>query len=69
MKNHSHDLIHQLSEMLDSVWRIDRHYLGDAKTCSDECVKIWENLRSDLQKQCEILQESIKKHCAEDNLK
>jgi hypothetical protein len=43
MKNHNHDLVHQLSELLDSIWRFDE-YKKNAEGCA-ECQKLWEEMR------------------------
>lgn len=61
LENHSHNLIHQLSEISDSVWRIKKHYLDEAKDCPS-CKELWQKLEADYEKHIEMLKEEIKKH-------
>jgi len=44
MKNHNHDLVHQLSEIADSLWRFDQ-YTETAKGCG-HCTALWEKLKA-----------------------
>jgi len=44
MKNHNHDLVHQLSEIADSLWRFDQ-YINTAKGC-EHCTNLWHKLKS-----------------------
>lgn len=60
MTNNDHDLIHQLSEKLDSMWRYDE-YIKNAKNCKN-CKKLWENLRDRDLEMVEALKEEIKNH-------
>ncbi len=43
MKNHNHDLIHQLSEVADSLWRFDE-FIKNAQGC-EHCVNLWNQLK------------------------
>ena len=61
LKNHSHDLVHQLSEISDSVWRIEKHYLEEAKDC-ESCAALWKQLHHDYEKHIALLKEEIAKH-------
>lgn len=61
LKNHSHNLIHQLSEISDSVWRIEKHYLDESEGC-ETCLEMWRTLHQDYEKHIEMLREEIKKH-------
>ena len=56
MKNYNHDLIHQLSEMLDSAWRF-KEYAKNAKGNCADCHKMWQ----DIKKGCEDKIEKIKR--------
>lgn len=61
LKNNLHNLIHQLSEISDSVWRIEKHYLDESKGC-DDCVNLWRTLHEDYEKHIEMISEEMKKH-------
>ena len=61
LKNNQHNLIHQLSEISDSLWRIEKHYLDESKSC-ESCVEIWRILHQDYEKHIAMLSEEIKKH-------
>lgn len=63
MKNINHDLIHQLSETLDSIWRY-QDYLKNAQGC-EQCVKLWERMRAMDEEQAELLAKEIKRHAGE----
>lgn len=63
MKNHNHDLIHQLSENADSIWRFDE-YLKNAEGCPT-CTAMWQTLKESCQKYEQMLLEEIKRHIAE----
>ena len=63
MKNHNHDLVHQLSETLDSIWRFDS-YLKTAEGC-ESCTALWQKLKNDYQQLERLLVAEIKKHIDE----
>lgn len=58
--NHHHNLVQQLSELMDSVWRYDRYYKEDSKDCP-QCVALWESLH----KRHEEDINNLKKHIAD----
>jgi hypothetical protein len=60
MKNNNHDLIHHLSEMLDSIWRFEE-YKRNAKGCKN-CQKLWEELKQEYQKWEKRLVGELEKH-------
>lgn len=64
LNNNSHNLIQQLSEISDSVWRIEKHYLDEAKHC-ESCVSLWRTLHEDYEKHIELLSTELKKHLVE----
>lgn len=64
LKNTNHDLVQQLSEISDSVWRMDL-YKKSAKQCVS-CSKLWQALRKDYDRQIALIAAEIKKHCKED---
>ena len=63
LKDHNHDLIHQLSEISDSLWRISM-YKEKVKDC-DSCRAIWEKMEKDYETHVEMLKKEIGKHVEE----
>ena len=63
MKNHNHDLVHQLSENADSIWRYDE-YLKNAEGCQN-CTNLWSKLKTINTEIESMLTEEIKKHMDE----
>lgn len=63
MHNFDHDLIHQLSEKLDSIWRYDT-YLKNAKGCP-RCENLWQTLKTKDLEMADMLREEIKQHIGE----
>lgn len=61
LKNRDHNLIHQLSEISDSLWRIEKYYLEEAKGC-DSCLDLWRKLYQDYEDHIFRLSEEVKKH-------
>jgi hypothetical protein len=62
LKNDNHNLIHQLSEISDSAWRMNR-YIDD--TDCGSCRSVWLGLLSDYERHIEMLKEEIESHIAE----
>lgn len=60
MTNNTHDLIHQLSEKLDSLWRY-KEYIKNAEECA-ECKKLWEECLKRDTEMVEMIKEEIKRH-------
>lgn len=60
MKNNNHNLIQQLSEDLDSLWRY-KQYLKDSKGCKN-CQKIWKQCQILDEEKIKLLQSEIAKH-------
>ncbi len=67
LKDHNHDLVHQLSETSDSFWRIE-DYIKNAEGC-DYCKGIWEEMKSDFEKHVEMLRVEIERHVKEGRFK
>lgn len=44
--NHVHDLIHDLSNRIDAVWRYDQYIANAAEGGSDEERQMWEDLKN-----------------------
>ncbi|MBI4193155.1 MAG: hypothetical protein HY536_00830 [Candidatus Colwellbacteria bacterium] len=64
LKDHNHDLVQQLSEISDSVWRIEE-YLKASAEC-EACRALWERLRADYEAHVVLLRDEIAKHARED---
>lgn len=60
LENYNHDLIHQLSETLDSLWRYEE-YMKNAQQCQ-HCQEVWRRCRELSEEMVEILTEEIKNH-------
>ncbi len=60
VRNTYHNLVHQLSETLDSWWRMDK-YVADAEKDDElELVEFWKEYKSTLEKQIRMLKEKLK---------
>jgi hypothetical protein len=62
--NLHHNLIQQLSELMDSVWRYENFYVKDAEGCS-RCQALWEKLKERHYEDIKALKEEISAHVAE----
>jgi len=58
--NHHHNLIQQISELMDSVWRYDQ-YKQDAPDCK-ECNELWDTLRARHEEDIALLKKHIAEH-------
>lgn len=63
LKDHNHDLVQQLSEISDSVWRIEE-YLKASQGC-ETCRALWEKLRADYEAHVSLLRDEIARHVRE----
>mgnify|MGYP001583024800 FL=1 len=63
MKNWNHDLVHQLSEDLDSLWRY-REYLKNSRGCG-HCTSMWKKFEKMDQEKVKMLREEIGRHVKE----
>lgn len=63
MKNHNHDLVHQLSENADSIWRYDE-YIKNAEGC-EHCLAVWSKLKAMNMEIENALIEEVKRHMDE----
>lgn len=68
MKNANYNLIKVLLSELDDAWRIEKHYLDDAKEfgCAD-CQSILKQIHEDTEKHINMLREEIAKHSQAEN--
>jgi len=63
LDNHNHDLIQQLSEISDSLWRIE-DYLKNSEGC-ERCRQLWLGLKNDYENHVSKLKEEIINHVKE----
>ncbi|MBI2446353.1 MAG: hypothetical protein HYV51_00845 [Parcubacteria group bacterium] len=63
MKNHNHDLVHHLSETIDSIWRYDE-YIKNSQGC-DSCTAMWNKLKQTDMEVENVLKFEIQKHIDE----
>lgn len=59
MQDHDHDLVHELSKRLDSVWRYDQ-YIANAEG-KDECQTMWRDMKKQALAHIDRLKALIKK--------
>jgi hypothetical protein len=63
--NHDHDLVHELSKMLDAVWRYDQ-YIANAEG-HPEVQELWRDLKrqshADVQRLKKLIAEEIQRGC------
>ena len=63
--NHDHDLIHELSERLDALWRYDQ-YVENAQG-HDDLQKFWNELKNqdqaNVKRMKELVAEEVEKEC------
>ena len=62
ISNHDHDLIHDLSLRLDSIWRYDQ-YIANAEQENATAVKeLWQDVKAQDLKMIERFKELIREH-------
>lgn len=62
MKNYNYNLVKLLHICLDNVWRIEKHYAGDAKSRKCQCSKILAQIKKDSGNHIKMLLSEINKH-------
>jgi len=67
MKNHNHNLVQQLSELLDSEWRF-KQYKKDAKVCK-QCSVLWAKFEKGLKPMIEDVRKEIESHAKSNSFK
>lgn len=61
IRNTYHNIVHQLSETLDSWWRMDK-YIDDAEKDDEfEVAEFWKEYKSTLERQVRNLKEKLEK--------
>ncbi len=61
MQNINYDLIKLLHVKLDSVWRLEKYYINDAKTANCESAPALEKILEEDRKHTEMISQAIKK--------
>jgi hypothetical protein len=61
-ENHDHDIIHELSKRLDSLWRFDQ-YIANAEK-DEQLQAFWQNLKEQEQNNVKQLKHFVAEHCA-----
>lgn len=64
LKDHNHDLIHQLSESSDALWRMD-DYIANAEGCAG-CQALWIAMKEDLEAHVQAIKSEIATHVTEE---
>ena len=59
MKNCNHDLIHQLSECMDSLWRYDEYIKNAREDSCGNCVELWEKMKELTKEQIKLLKKHL----------
>ena len=68
MDNCKHNLVHQLSETLDSLWRMDQ-YIKDAQEVDcEEGANFWREYKKTLEGQVEVLKTQLEKVVRDEGL-
>ncbi len=62
MKNFNYNVLKLLHNQLDDLWRIERHYLKDAKGCKCGCSKLLKSMQGQLKKNVEALKRELAAH-------
>ncbi|MFA5052897.1 MAG: hypothetical protein WC565_02480 [Parcubacteria group bacterium] len=63
LKDHNHDLVQQLSEISDSLWRM-KQYKENAGGC-ESCKLMWEKMQGDYENHVDMLKGEIARHVGE----
>gem|GEM_PF-694030 len=68
VKNSQHNLIHQLSETMDSIWRMKLYQEDAQKDNRPEEVEFWKKFKETLEKQVAMLKEQLEKVISKEGL-
>jgi len=63
LKDHNHDLVQQISESSDGVWRMEE-YLKNSEGC-ERCQAMWIKIKDDFNSHVEMLRSEIEQHVKE----
>jgi hypothetical protein len=61
LQDHVYDLMNQLVQESQSLWRIKKHYKKNAEGCK-KCVELWEGLERDKERHLKELEAVLKEH-------
>ena len=64
LENYVYDLITQLVQESQSLWRIKREYIANSGNC-EECKEFWEKMAKDKEKHIDELEKLVAKHINE----
>jgi uncharacterized protein (DUF427 family) len=64
MRNHDHDMVHDLSERLDALWRYDQ-YIANAEGM-DDVQAFWKKVKQQEQENVRELKNLIAEHVRKD---
>ncbi len=67
MQNINYDLIKLLHCKLDSAWRLEKHYIQDAKNVNCHSISVLEKILEDDKNHIAMLREEIKMRMDSDN--
>lgn len=59
--NYHHNLIQQLSVLMDSTWRYENFYIKDAEDCP-RCQELWKRLQKRHAEDIRALKDEIAEH-------
>jgi hypothetical protein len=62
MRDHDHDLIHELSTRLDAVWRYDQYIANAERENALQARQLWQDVKEQDLKTVERLKELIREH-------
>jgi len=68
MKNINYNVLKLLQKTVDNLWRIEKHYLRDAKGSKCNCPKLLKQMQRDLRRQSEDLRAEVAVHAKSDKL-
>jgi len=62
MKNVNYNVLKLLHNQLDDLWRIERHYLKDAKGARCNCPKLLKTMQKEMKRNIEMLKKELVAH-------
>lgn len=68
MKNINYNLLKVLHCSLDDTWRIEKHYLKDAKSNCPSCQKLLKKIDADVNKHIKMLKDELAAHIKKNKL-
>ena len=61
LKDTYHDIVHQLSETMDSLWRMEEYIMNAQKENKPELAEFWKKFQTLLTEQAKILKEELER--------